>query len=166
MYQSLIDTLNLQIKADLNQILSDTYLSQKKSTIVFQHIKFFNPSLRYKFRKFVEKLSYATELRLVLVMEEKEAEEHMEQDNNTPVVRMTYMERAEAVEFLKRILFIERKTELVRGINIDNHKVIDVWERMNFIDNEAFRISGSLNKRRKLIDIANDMEHKLSMSEN
>ena len=71
---------------------------------------------------------------------------------------MTYMERPEAIEFLKRILYIERKNELVRGINLDNHKVIDMWQRMNFLDNEAFRISGGLNKRRKLIDIANDME--------
>lgn len=76
---------------------------------------------------------------------------------------MNYQSKKEAVEFLKRILYIERKTELVRGINLETHKVIDMWERMNFLDREAFRIAASLNKRRKLMDIANDMERRLSI---
>lgn len=38
-----------------------------------------------------------------------------------------------------------------------------MWQRMNFLDGEAFRISGSLNKRHKLLEIANDMEQRLTM---
>ena len=74
------------------------------------------------------------------------------------------MSKKEAIEFLKRILYIERKNEFVKGIDLEKHKVIEMWERMKFLDNEAFRISSSLNKRRKLLDIANDMEQRLSMS--
>ena len=88
----------------------------------------------------------------------------MQDDDSIPIVRMTYMSKKEAVEFLKRILYIERKNEFVRGIDLEKHKVIEMWERMKFLDNEAFRISSSLNKRRKLLDIANDMEQRLSMS--
>ena len=53
----------------------------------------------------------------------------------------------------------------MRGIDLEKHKVVDVWERMNFLDNEAFRISASLNKRSKLLDIANEMEQRLRINE-
>jgi len=77
---------------------------------------------------------------------------------------MDYMEKKQAIEFLKRIIFIERKTEFIRGINLEKHKLIDIWEKMKFVDNEAFQISHSLSKRNKLIDIANAMEQRLSMN--
>ena len=48
--------------------------------------------------------------------------------------------------------------EFVRGIDLETHKIIQMWEKINFGDKEAFRIVNQLSKRRKLIDIANDME--------
>lgn len=120
--------------------------------------------LRHKFLKFVEKLQYNTELRLILAVRDNEAPDLMLHDNTIPQVTLKNMTRPEAIEALKRILFIERKTEFVKGINLDLHKVIDIWERMNFHDNEGFNISARLSKRRKLIDIANDMEKRLTMN--
>ena len=76
---------------------------------------------------------------------------------------MNYLTRKEAVDLLKRILFIERKTQLIRGIDLDSHKVIEMWERMNFLDREAFRIASCLNKRRKLLEIADDMDKRLQI---
>ena len=74
---------------------------------------------------------------------------------------MKYLTKDEAVEMLKRILFIERKTQLIRGINLDDHEVIEMWRRMNFLDREAFRIASCLNQRRQLLEIAYDMEKRL-----
>ena len=30
--------------------------------------------------------------------------------------------------------------EFIRGIDLESHKVIEMWERINFADKEAFRI--------------------------
>ena len=125
-----------------------------------------NSELRYKFLKFIEKLSFNTELRLILVLAEKDANGTDFQDRSIPMVSMSYMKKPEAIEFLKRIFYIENKTELVKGINLETHKVIDMWERMNFVDNEAFNISRGLSKRRNLTTIANDMEKKLKVNDN
>ena len=62
----------------------------------------------------------------------------MFQDTSIPVVTMDYMNRKQAIDFLKRILYLERKSEHVKGLDLDTHKIIDMWERINFIDNEAF----------------------------
>lgn len=98
---------------------------------------------------------------MILVLEEKEANDHMSQDNNIPIMYMKFLEKPEAIEMIKRIFYIERKMEYVRGIDLESHKVIDMWEKMNFKDEEGFKIVKSLSKRRSLIDIANDMESRL-----
>lgn len=54
---------------------------------------------------------------------------------------MENMEKPEAIEFLKRILYLERKMEFLRGIDLDNHKIIQVWEQMGFPDKEAYHIA-------------------------
>ena len=54
---------------------------------------------------------------------------------------MRNMEKPEALEFLKRILFLEKKMEFLRGIDLETHKVVRVWERMGFPDKEAFHIA-------------------------
>lgn len=54
---------------------------------------------------------------------------------------MHNLEKPEALELLRRILFLERKTEFLRGIDLENHKVVRVWERMGFPDKEAFHIA-------------------------
>ena len=78
-------------------------------------------------------------------------------------MNLNYLTRTEAVELLQRIIYIEGKQALVKGINLETHKVIDMWEKLNFIDNEGFNISGRLSKRRKLIDIANDMQKRSAL---
>ena len=131
--------------------------------MVFQHIPFDNMELLYKFIKFVHKLSWNTELRLILVIDQKEANNNIFEDTFIPVVNLNYLTRTEAVELLQRIIYIEGKTALVKGINLETHKVMDMWEKLNFIDNEGFNISGRLSKRRKLIDIANDMQKRRAL---
>lgn len=84
----------------------------------------------------------------------------MSQDNNIPIMHMKFLEKPEAIEMIKRIFYIERKMEYIRGIDLESHKVIDMWERMNFKDEEGFKIVRSLSKRRSLIEIANDMERR------
>ena len=75
--------------------------------------------LRHNFLKFVEKLQYGTELRIIMAMPEHEAQDIILHDNTIPHIVMRNMTRPEAIETLKRILFIERKTEFVKGINLD-----------------------------------------------
>lgn len=50
--------------------------------VVFQHLEAFSGQLRYKFCNFIKKLSYTTELRLVLVLEEFLANKMMQEDND------------------------------------------------------------------------------------
>ena len=100
---------------------------------------------------------------MILVLEENEINQQLTEEDSVPVLKMTYMQKKQAIDFLKRILYVEGKNALIRGVDLENHKVIEMWERMNFLDCEAFRISGSLNRRRKLLEIANDMEQRLKM---
>jgi len=141
--------------------MNDTYLKQKKSTVVFKNIPFDNNELLYKFKKFLTQLQNNTELHMILVMNEERANDEMFRSHR--LVKMNFMERSEAIEFLRRILYIERKTELFRGDKLENHKVIEMWGKMNFADNEAFSIAHLLSKNMRLIDIANDMERRLTI---
>ena len=85
----------------------------------------------------------------------------MFQDHSIPVVAMTYLKRHQAIELLKRVLYLERKMEFVRGENLDDSNVINLWEKMNFVDNEAFAIARRLSKQRKLADVVKDMQKRL-----
>ena len=40
-----------------------------------------------------------------------------------------------------------------------------MWEQLNYVDCWAFRIVNKLSKRRKLIDIANEMEMRTSIQD-
>ena len=55
--------------------------------------------------------------------------------------------------------------EYIRDIDLENHKVIEMWERINYADKEAFKIVNQLSKKRKLMDIANDMEKRQSLAD-
>ena len=43
---------------------------------------------------------------------------------------MHYMKKPEAVEFLRRLLYLERKSDHIRGIDLEQHKLIEQWERI------------------------------------
>lgn len=64
--------------------MNDTYLKTKKSIIVFWKIPNKDLVLRHKFLKFVEKLQYNTELRLIMVVRENEAPDLVLHDNTIP----------------------------------------------------------------------------------
>ena len=165
-YKQLIEMLGLSIHPDLNQILNDTYLKQQRSVIVFQNLPFDDETLLFKFIKFVKRLKYNCELHFILIVESKEAQRNnIFSQEEFPMLTMQNMEKTEAIEFLKRLLYLERKTEFLRGIDLETHKVIQMWEKSQFADKEAFRIVNQLTKRRKLIDIANDMEKRQSISD-
>ena len=74
------------------------------------------------------------------------------------LVEIKRMDRREAVQFLRRVFEVERKLEFVKKDNLEGHKIIDEWEKINFVDDEAFNIARKLCKERSLTDIANDME--------
>ena len=65
--------------------------------------------LLYKFMKFIHKLSWNTELRLILVIDEKDADNNIFEEAFIPIVNLNYLTRAEAVELLQRIIYIEGK---------------------------------------------------------
>ena len=74
-------------------------------------------------------------------MESKEAQRNnIFLQEEFPMLTMQNMEKTEAIEFLKRLLYLERKTEFLRGIDLETHKVIQMWEKSQFADKEAFRI--------------------------
>ena len=75
--------------------------------------------LRHNFLKLIEKLQYGTELRLIIAVHKDEAHDLMLHNNSIPHIVLRNMTRPEAIETLKRILFIERKIEFVKGINLD-----------------------------------------------
>ena len=68
------------------------------------------------------------------------------------------MTKPEAIEYIRRIFYVERKMEYLKNIDLESHKVIEMWEKLNFRDEEGHKIVRSLSKRRSLVDIANDME--------
>ena len=81
------------------------------------------------------------------------------------LVEIKRMDRREAVQFLRRVFEVERKLEFVKKDNLEGHKIIDEWEKINFVDDEAFNIARKLCKERSLTDIANDME-RISLVQN
>ena len=78
---------------------------------------------------------------------------------------MQHLVKNEALELLQRLLFLERKTEFIKGIDIEKHKVIQMWEKNNFADKIAFRIVNQLSDGQKLDEIAEDMEKHLEMND-
>ena len=78
--------------ADANQLLGDTYFCSKQSTLVIKHIPI-DTELREKLRRFIDRLSYNTELRLILVFGPDETNDAMKQKLDIPIVEMNYMDR-------------------------------------------------------------------------
>lgn len=111
----------------------------------------------------MRRLKYETELLQIIILDPEDAENPIVQQEQYQTLTMPNLEKTEAVEFLKRILYLERKTEFVRGIDLENHKVVQIWEQMGFPDKKAFQIANQLSKKRQLIDIANEMESRRQM---
>ena len=87
----IIDTLKLTIaKADLTELMNDTYLKSKKATLIFNQIPYDNTMLLFKFAKLLEKLQYSTELRLIVLLREEEAAHKLIYDNSVPIVTFKY----------------------------------------------------------------------------
>ena len=61
------------------------------------------------------------------------------------------------------MLLVQGKSELVKKVNLETHKVIDMWQKMNFADNWAQTIAQRISKKCSLMDIANDMEWRMSL---
>lgn len=91
---------------------------------MFQHIEQFNGELRLQFNRFINKLSFHTELRWILVLEENATNQQMLQQDALDVLKMTYLTKSQAVDLLKRILYVEGKTALIKGVDLESHKVI------------------------------------------
>ena len=66
--------------------MNDTYLSQKKIILVFNNLPFDNTELRYKFTKFIEKLTFNTELRMILILPDKESNDLIAHDDSIPIM--------------------------------------------------------------------------------
>lgn len=124
---------------------------------------------------FAEQMTYKTEkLRIVLVtkLEDMNSESAYEWFTNKlrnpkdyTFVEIRRMDRLEALQFLGRVFEVERKLEFVKKDNLERHKIIDEWEKINFVDDEAFNIARKLSHTRSLTDIANDME-RISLVQN
>ena len=81
------------------------------------------------------------------------------------MIELVGLQKNEAIDFLKRLLFLEKKMEFIRDIDIENHKIVNVWERMGFPDKQAFYIVNQLSKRRGLMEIADEMDNELKMEQ-
>ena len=76
---------------------------------------------------------------------------------------MMSLKKPEAIDFLKRIMYLEKKMEFIRDIDLETHKIVNVWERMGFPDKHAFHIVNQLSKKRGLLDIADEMDNEMKM---
>ena len=51
---------------------------------------------------------------------------------------MEYLNKTQACEFLKRMLIVGKKWDLVENKNLSKHKIMDIWGEMNYFDTYAF----------------------------
>ena len=120
-----------------------------------------------KFKNFIKSLQYNTELRVILIFHPKDFEmvEAKWQDKSVPIIKLENLARSDAIEWLKRVIYVSGKSGFVRGDKIERHKIIDVWERHNFDDDLAFSISKKLSEKMKLLNIAEEMESRLMLNQ-
>lgn len=126
-FQLLIDTLMLSIKAELNAIINDTFLKSKQITLVFNNLPFHDKVLIGELLKFIDKLHLNTQLVLIIVIKEHNYQDlaDLPKAEMFTEVRMEFMKKKEAIEFLERLIFIEKKTQFVRNIDFETHKLIE-----------------------------------------
>ena len=65
-------------------------------------------------------------------------------------VEVKRLSKDEAVNFLKRVLQIERKYEFVKTQDLAAHPIIGHWEKLLFEDKFAFDVSRNLNENKDL----------------
>jgi glycine betaine/choline ABC-type transport system substrate-binding protein len=54
---------------------------------------------------------------------------------------------------------VEKKWDLVKRYDLSKHRIMDIWEKMNFSDDYAFHLSRMLTTKKNLDQIADEIEH-------
>ena len=131
-----------------------------KITLVVKNLPETDNKLLKKFMSFINLLHINTEnIRVIIVMTKFLEDLLMVLPAQSEIVELNFLTRKEALEFLTRVFQVEKKWDLVKRYDLAKHRIMDIWENMNFSDDYAFHLSRMLTTKKNLDQIADEIEH-------